>query len=74
MEELNVNSNSGQGYGFILYRTQMKTARTFQVKGRIYDRVIILVKSKPVREEGGQIGMVTSTIEDPIFSLSFADV
>lgn len=48
MEQLSINDDGGQGYGWILYRTWFSSGRSLHLIGKIQDRALILVNGKQV--------------------------
>lgn len=48
MEQLSIDNDRGQGYGWILYRTWFSSGRSLHLIGKIQDRALILVNGKQV--------------------------
>ncbi|ESO09773.1 hypothetical protein HELRODRAFT_195008 [Helobdella robusta] len=49
MEELPINNNGGQGYGFILYQCQIEEAvQRIQIQGKVKDRAIVILNGKEI--------------------------
>lgn len=62
MEELPINNNGGQGYGFILYQTEISQVPREISINKVLDRAQVLLNSLPVHTYDASLGF-KSTIE-----------
>lgn len=49
MEFLSINDGSGQGYGWILYRTMFSSGNSLRLRGKLQDRALLFVNGKLVK-------------------------